>query len=231
MTIAWVASATANNGATPGTDIPFGIPAGASVGDLCLVAFINNSSADTVVTVPLNFVALDTPRVGGTALTGFCYGKILEAGDPGATATFVMSGSGRNCGVLDVFSGADIDAAIGAATSALAGTGDAPAVTSTVLNAWIWNAWMCNPGVVTAATITVPGSHTALGYAATGNGSGANMSARAGRLTAASGAAGAKGPYTATFGTTARDAAFSVAIKPLAAPAPPTAGDLIIDRS
>jgi len=215
--VAFRASAVANNGQTStGLTINFTIPAGAQVGDLAIASFCTNTTADTI-TPPAGWTLLTPSQEGGTAVECWVYWRKLIAGDPGSAANFTESGVGRNPGIMDVFSGASAGTPIEAFTTANSGSlitsVPAPAVTSLTANDVIYNIWCGNDAVTTAETITVPGSHTALGFSATAFASGANMAIRGGRLTATATTPGSYGAYNATFGTSARTVQYSLALR------------------
>lgn len=221
--VTFVASALANNGQTAisgfTTPITFTIPGSAAANDLAIVTISTNSPSDTMSSIPSGWTAMaNTPTDQATTSRCYQFYKVLSAGDISAsTMPFALSSNNRNCGIMDVFRGADLVNPIhqqAVATANASTTQACPAVTTTVDNCLIYNVWCGrNASGVATSTIAVPGTHTADAYAGTAYGSGAQCELRGGHKTV-SAAAGSFGTYTGTYSTSANGSFWSVAIKP-----------------
>jgi hypothetical protein len=211
-----------NNGISAVTaSIPIAFPPAVAVGDVCVVGIAVSSTTPTMSSVPTDW-KLETPSpiAVSTVLNVWVFTKkLLVAADLVGTQTWTLSTTSRPVAIMDTFTGVDTIAPFDGGTwdsRASAASQDAPAVPTTHPSSWIWNLWTGRNAAGGASTITVPGTHTARGYVATGFGSGSviNTWARTGTLTTP-GAAGTYGPYTATYGAASVCVPWSLALKPL----------------
>lgn len=218
-TIGYRAGAAGANGITVTTaTVSFTIPAGAQDGDVAY-AVVANSTSVTMTTPATGWVLVAGPISQAAGTTAWLYRKVLTAADAGTTASWVTSAAGRPTGVMELLSGVDTTTPEDATPTSATFTGStshaAPAITTVTQDATILNMWVARVASSTIPTITVPGTHTPLTYSSTNFATtGVNTASRAGQLTAASGAPGAKGPYSATIGNTATGVAYSIAVRP-----------------
>lgn len=170
MAISFVAAALAGNGATTQTAAAaFTIPAAAAVGDTAVVIIAQNSGANTY-NGPTGWTQLRTDYAG-TSLATSVFIKDLASGEPGSSATFTASGSGRFPGLMLVYRGTSAaSAAIVAPNIVTSGTNTitAPAITTTANNSWVVALWAYRWSTAAPmGTLTVPGTHTADGNSLT----------------------------------------------------------------
>jgi len=229
-------SAQANNGITAATtNVPFTIPASptAKAGQLALAAiFVNNNLG--VSTVPAGWTLLFGPINQSTTASGFIYYKVLTPADINTTATWVLNATQRPVGVMEAFDGVDVTAFLQQVTlgdpqnnNNVASTSIvAPAVTTRLPNELVVDFWTDRvASSTTSSTLTVPGTHTALGFSGTAFASaGIQTSIRAGYLTpvASSVAAKSYGTYTATAGQSGNYVTFAVPLPALIGPPLPS---------
>lgn len=211
MAISFVAAANAGNGATSQTAAAaFTIPAAAAVGDTAVVILAQNSGV-TTYNGPTGWTALRTDY-GGSSLAASVFIKDLVSGEPGSSATFTSSASGRFPGLMLVYRGTSAaSAAIVAPNVLTTGTNTitAPAVTTTANNSWVVALWAYRWSTAAPmGTLTMPGTHTADGNSLTAFTTAPNNGLYGSHLTTP----GATGTYAAVTATASGSSAgFSIA--------------------
>lgn len=211
MAISFVAAATAGNGATSQTAAAaFTIPASAAIGDTAVVILAQNSGVSTY-NGPTGWTALRTDY-GGTSLAASVFIKDIASGEPGSSATFTSSQSGRFPGLMLVYRGTSAaGTAIVAPNVVTSGTNTitAPAVTTTAANSYVVALWAYRWSTAAPmGTLTMPGTHTADGNSLTAFTTAPNNGLYGSHLTTP----GAAGTYAAVTATASGSSAgFSIA--------------------
>lgn len=123
MAAAYVAGSLIGDGQTVTTSAPtVTIPAGASIGNVAIVAFEINVSTGTFAT-PSGWTLLTGPvRLTSPSNTVYLFGKVLASGEPGSTVAFTYSETRRIVGTVSVFSGVTLTGALTASVGESAST-------------------------------------------------------------------------------------------------------------
>ena len=130
--------------------------------------------------------------------------------------TWVLTGTTRPVGLMDVWSG--VDSTYATINDSQGTTGGssliAPALTASTPYAMIYNIWCGRNATGGPPNLTVPGTHTATGQSQTGFGGAAINSGVRGGYILTPGLNGTYGPYTASESVTSTHLAGSVALRP-----------------
>lgn len=209
------------------------IPASVQDGDYGLLVAVEGTGANTVTT-PTGWTLLGGPLTVDSNNTIYVFGREMLASDAGDPVSVVWSGSGKGCGVLQVWQDTD-PAFLGTANNPQAAGGTSLTIGTIITNGpdcGVAQFIVARSATTTPPNITWPAGYTEAGEADT-SGASPNFVVSGAYLTGGKAVGGLTGGETATCSQTASGAhTFTVSLYPVATNTAPTAGagtDQVVD--